>query len=149
MKYPIGVVLGKFMPPHHGHRLVIQTAIGQSEQVHLVVCQQSDDPIPAALRADWLRALYPTATVTILDVTFSVTDAEAWAQGTMQAVGQQPSAVFTSEEYGHRLAELLGAEHILVDQDRTAVPISASQIRQDPQRHQDYLDPMVWKYFTP
>jgi len=147
-KYPIGVVLGKFMPPHHGHRLVIQTALAQSERVHLVVCQQSDDPTPAVLRADWLRTLYPEAVVTILDVTFSVTDAEAWAQGTMNAVGEKPSAVFTSEEYGHRLAELLGIIHVLVDQDRIAVPISASQIRQDPQRYRDYLDPLVWEYFT-
>lgn len=137
------------MPPHHGHRLVIQTAVGQSEQVHLVVCQQVDDPILASLRADWLRQLYPRAMVSILDVAFPVTDAEAWAQGTMDVVGKKPSAVFTSEEYGHRLAELLNATHVLVDQHRTKVPISASQIRQDPQRYREFLDPVVWEYFKP
>ncbi len=147
-KFPLGVVLGKFMPPHHGHRLVIQTAIDQAERVVLVVCRQAEDPIPADLRQRWLAQLYSGTTVKILEVTWPVTDADAWAAGTLAAVGEQPTAVFTSEDYGHHLAELLDCVHVLVDQDRTAVPISASQIRQDPQRYRQYLDPVVWEYFA-
>lgn len=146
-KFPIGVVLGKFMPPHHGHRLVIQTALAQADKVHVIVCRQVEDSIPAEQRVEWLQALYPEATVTVLEVTFPVTDAAGWAAGTLQTVGQRPAAVFTSEDYGHRLAELLQCAHILVDQARTEVPISASQIRQDPQRYREYLDPLVWQYF--
>ena len=145
--FPLGVVLGKFMPPHHGHRLVIDTALAQSDRVVLVVCRQADDPIPADLRVGWLRQLYPPATVRPREVTFPVTDAEAWARGTMQAVGGRPSAVFTSEEYGHHLAELLHCTHVLVDRTRRRVPVSASQIRENPEKYSAYLDPLVYQYF--
>jgi HTH-type transcriptional regulator, transcriptional repressor of NAD biosynthesis genes len=40
-------------------------------------------------------------------------------------------AVVSSEPYGAELAARLGAEHICVDLARTAVPVSASQIRAD------------------
>lgn len=136
------------MPPHHGHRLVIQTALDQADKVHLVVCRQIEDPIPAEQRTAWLQHLYPEAAVNILDVTWPVTDAAGWAKGTLQTVGGRPGAVFTSEEYGHRLAELLECVHVLVDQARKAVPVSASQIRKDPEKYRQYLDSLVWRYFS-
>lgn len=147
-KFSIGVVLGKFMPPHHGHRLVIATALAQSNRVVLVVCQQASDPIPAQQRVEWLRQLYPTATVRILEVTFPVTDELAWASRTERAVGERPAAVFSSEGYGRRLAELWHCAHVLVDQERKQYPISASQILQDPHHNQQYLDPIVYRYFV-
>lgn len=144
--FSIGVVLGKFMPPHHGHRLVIQTALDQSNSVVIVVTSQANDPIPVAQRVIWLQQLYPTTTVRVLDVTFPVTDEIAWARGTEQAVGRRPAAVFSSEGYGQRLAELLNCSHILVDQARKQYPISASQILQDPKQYQEFIDLMIFKY---
>lgn len=40
-------------------------------------------------------------------------------------------AVFTSEDYGQELAERLGAQHVLVDLDRTAHPVSGTAVRAD------------------
>lgn len=148
-KFALGVVLGKFMPPHHGHRLVITTALAQSTRVVIVVCQQSSDPIPVQQRVGWLRRLYPSVTVRILDVTFPVTDELAWAAGTEQVVGERPDAVFSSEGYGQRLAELLHCAHVMVDLDRKQYPISAGQILRDPQRYRQYLDPIVARFFSP
>lgn len=145
--FATGVVLGKFMPPHHGHRLVITTALELSSRLHLIVCRQTDDPIPADQRIAWLRTLYPEADVRMLDVTFPVTDAQAWADGTRAVLGKSPDAVFTSEEYGHQLAKLLDCIHVLVDQARRQVPVSASQIRDNPAQYRHYLDAVVAEYF--
>ena len=147
-KFNTGVVLGKFMPPHHGHRLVITTALDQCEKVFLVVCRQDTDPIPADVRVEWLRILYPTADVRLLEVTFQVTEDQAWADGTVRILGQKPNAIFSSEEYGQRLAKLLSCDHVMVDQDRTVVPISASQIRQDPKKYSAYVALEIFRYLT-
>lgn len=146
--HSLGLVLGKFMPPHHGHRLVIRTALAQSERVVLVVCKQADDPIPADLRAGWLRQLYPPAIVTVLNVTWPITDDAAWATGVVAVVGETPAAVFSSDLYAERLAGLLGCAHVMVDKERSQVPISASLIRQDPMEYREFLDPLVYRYFS-
>lgn len=142
-RYELGMVLGKFMPPHHGHRVVIQAALQQSRRVCLVIAGQSQDRIPVQQRYEWLRAIYPTADVRVLDVTFPVTDERAWADGVLQACGEVPSVVFSSEGYGQRLAELLDCTHILVDPDRRQVPVSATRIWEDPRAYSQFLEPMV------
>ena len=46
-----GVIIGKFLPPHRGHSHLIDVAHAQSERLHVIVCDQASDPIPAQLRA--------------------------------------------------------------------------------------------------
>jgi NadR type nicotinamide-nucleotide adenylyltransferase len=50
----------------------------------------------------------------------------------LAADGRPPvDVVFSSEPYGPELAARFGAEHVSVDPDRAAVPVSATQIRAD------------------
>lgn len=142
-KFGRGLVLGKFMPPHHGHRLVITTALAQAEQVALVVCTQSDDPIKSTQRVEWLTELYPTTQVFVLTLNFDVTNPQQWADHIQKLLGFPPDAVFSSEDYGVKLAALYSCTHVMVDPHRLTVPISASQIRAHPERYQHYLDPRV------
>jgi hypothetical protein len=51
--------------------------------------------------------------------------------------------VFSSDPYIDQLADRFGAEAIVVDAERRAVPISATQIRQAPADHLDRLAPAV------
>lgn len=69
-------------------------------------------------------------------------------------------AVFTSEEYGDGFARLLSdyfsrhtgmpcqVTHVCVDQQRLAVPISGTVVRQDPHLHQNFLSPKVYGDFV-
>ncbi len=134
------------MPPHHGHRLVIQTALAQSDRVMIVVTHQEDDVIAIKQRVDWLQQLYQAASVRVLEVNFPVTDELHWASGVLAAVGETPAVVFSSERYGQRLAELLTCAHVMVDKERQQVSISASQILQDPEQYRDFFDPMIFDY---
>lgn len=83
-----------------------------------------------------------------MTVSWNVTDAAAWARGVRSAAESAIDAVFSSEQYGHVLANLLGCTHVDVDHDRTIVPISATTIRHNPKLYRAYLDPIVWEYFA-
>ena len=54
-----------------------------------------------------------------------------------------PHVVFSSDPYVDELADRFGAEAVVVDADRTTVPISATQIRTAPGDHLDRLAPVV------
>jgi HTH-type transcriptional repressor of NAD biosynthesis genes len=56
--------------------------------------------------------------------------------------------VFTSEQYGDRLASELGARHVLVDLERRTVPISASLVRANPRAYWHYIPERVQPYFA-
>ena len=51
--------------------------------------------------------------------------------------------VCSSDPYVAELARRLGAEPVVVDADRTNVPISATMIRNDPGAHLEMLAPPV------
>ena len=46
MKHGLGLVIGKFCPPHRGHDLLIDAATTQSEQAVVIVCAKPTDTIP-------------------------------------------------------------------------------------------------------
>ncbi len=147
-RFAHAVILGKFIPPHHGHDVVIQAALKQSDHVTLLVSTQPSDLIPSQQRVTWLQQLYPSTTVTVMPATWNVADAQAWADGALAALGgQRPDAVFSSEDYGVQLAQLWNVEHVMVDRERTIVPVSATQILREPEKYQHYLDPIVANYF--
>jgi hypothetical protein len=51
--------------------------------------------------------------------------------------------VFSSDSYVSGIAERLDAAAVSVDPERTTVPISASQIRDEPAAHLDKVAPPV------
>ncbi|ACB75457.1 AAA family ATPase [Opitutus terrae] len=148
MRFGTGVVIGKFLPPHRGHRLLIETAIGASEQVTVIVCGKPSDPIPAELRGVWLQEIHPTARVMVIDDRYDENDSQVWAENTMQWLGRAPDAVFTSESYGDRYAGFMGSVHVNVDQRRERVPISGTAVRSDPYANWEYLEPPVRGWFA-
>ncbi len=143
-----GLVIGKFYPPHRGHKYLIDTAQAQVEHLVILVCDDPTQSIPATLRADWLREIHPCAEVQIIPDTVPADDSAGWANHTRRWLGYTPDLVFTSESYGDLYAFYLGCQHICVDRARQHVPISASTIRSNPLAHWQYLEPCVRAYFA-
>jgi NadR type nicotinamide-nucleotide adenylyltransferase len=148
MKHGLGVVIGKFYPPHRGHKLLIDTATAQSEQAVVIVCAKPTDTIPGELRGQWLQEIHPTARVMVIDDRYDENDSRVWAENTIRWLGRAPDTVFTSEDYGDRYAELMGSKHIAVDKPRGQVPISGTALRQDPYAHWEFLEPPVRAWFA-
>lgn len=143
-----GVVIGKFYPPHRGHRYLIDTAASRVERLTVIVCARADQGIPGELRAAWLREVHPDVEVMLIDDTYPEDDSRLWAENTVRWLGYVPDLVFTSEDYGDPYAGYMGSGHVLVDRERKAVPVSGTAIRQEPLAHWEYLDPPVRAYFA-
>lgn len=143
----LGLVLGKFCPPHKGHSFLIETALAQVDELFVLVCHREDFPIPVERRVGWLQDLHPRAHILVLDQRlFDKDDAQAWVDATVHLLGRVPDLIFSSESYGDHYAQLSGCRHVLVDGKRLAVPIAASQIWQEPQRYAHFLEGPVRDY---
>ena len=143
-----GLVIGKFLPPHRGHKLLIETARARCDRVSVLCCVRTDDPIPGDLRVGWLREIHPDCEVVYVPDTLDADDTQAWAENTLRILGGPPDVVFTSEAYGDAYARVMGCAHVLVDQDRARVPISATRVRAAPLAAWPFLEPCVRAYYT-
>lgn len=147
-QYGVGVVIGKFLPPHKGHRYLIETALPRCERVVVIVCAKPNDPIPGNLRAEWLRGITPAADVMLIDDRYDENDSRIWAENTIRWLGRAPDAVFTSEGYGDAYAAHLGCVHESVDPERVRVPCSGTAVRRDPFAMWDHLDAPVRAWYA-
>jgi NadR type nicotinamide-nucleotide adenylyltransferase len=148
MKHGLGLVIGKFCPPHRGHKLLINTALEHSDRVVVIVCERATDSIPGPLRQRWLQEIHPAAEVMLIDDRYDEKDSRVWAENTIRWLGRAPDAVFTSEDYGDTYASLMGSRHVLVDRPRQQVRISATAVRKDPYANWDFLEPPVRGWFA-
>ena len=155
----VGVVMGRFCPPHRGHRLLIETAAAGCDELYVLAIGQSADDafIPLEIRATWLQEMFAGPRVHVIAIHTDLPASggapagiRAWCDLVIETVGRPVDALFSSEaaSYGDWTAAGLGARHILVDPDRTRVPISGTAIRHDPHAALDYLDPPVRAYFA-
>jgi len=141
------------MPPHTGHAYLVEVARRLCDDLTIVVGTLAREPIPGELRAAWMRAIFPDLRVVHLtdenpqDPSEHADFWDIWRASLLRVLPRPPDIVFTSDPYGARLAEVLGARWIPVDPGRTARPICASEIRADPFGHWDFLPPPVRPYY--
>jgi HTH-type transcriptional repressor of NAD biosynthesis genes len=143
-----GLVIGKFYPPHRGHHFLIETALSRVDRLDVLICVRPDQTISGELRKQWLQEIHPTAWVRAIDDPGEDDNSELWAKYTIRILGSAPDVVFTSEDYGEAYAHFLGCRHVLVDRERTHVPVSARAIRTDPLTYWEYLEPCVRAHFA-
>lgn len=152
-----GFVLGKFMPPHRGHQFLIDFAHGMVDHLVIVVGSLPTEPIPGELRYQWMKQLYPDCHVVHLDAVLpqypheAASETEFWElwRSHLQALLPWPvDYVFASEDYGIRLAQELAARYIPMNQARQLVPISGTEIRQQPFRYWEQIPELVRPYFV-
>ena len=106
--------------------------------------------MPGHLRAGWLADLHPDVTVVevVHDLRTDFGDEALWQRWIdlfrdHWPFDVGPDVVCSSDPYVAELARRLGAEAIVVDAERTTVPISATMVRNDPAAHLDMLAPPV------
>jgi HTH-type transcriptional repressor of NAD biosynthesis genes len=147
-EFGLGVVIGKFLPPHRGHHFLIDTALSRCSTVVVVICEKLTDPIPGHLRQVWLQEMHPAADVRVIDDRYDENDSRVWAENTIGWLGRAPDVVFTSEHYGDAYASYMGSHHVMVDQPRIAVPCSGTAVRQDAFAQWDHLAPPVRGWYA-
>lgn len=149
-----GLVLGKFLPPHAGHLYLVETALAAVDELAVVVGTLAREPIDGALRFRWMQELVPRARVIHLTDDNPQEPAEhpdfwaIWEASLRRVLPWAPDVVFGSEPYVERLAAIWGAEPVIVDVERAAVPVSGTAIRDDPMAHWHHLPRCVRPHFV-
>jgi HTH-type transcriptional regulator, transcriptional repressor of NAD biosynthesis genes len=138
-----GLIVGKFYPPHRGHKYLIDAGLSQVDQLSVIVCQKPNETPSGELRAAWIREIHPDVTVLLIDDVYDEQDSKVWAENSIRWLGFRPDVVFTSEDYGDRFAHHLQCKHMLVDKARGAVPVSGTRVRGDPLSCWEFLEPPV------
>ena len=149
-----GFVIGRFMPPHAGHVYLCDFARAYAGELTILVCSLPDDPIPGALRFQWMRELFPSARVLHCEEKLPQLPEDdpdnfwpAWRDVIGRYHPEPIDVVFASEPYGLRLAAEVGARFVPVDEARTAFPVTAAAIRSDPNTYWRFLPGPVRPYY--
>jgi len=150
----------KALPPHLGHLYLIDTAISQSEMVHVIMTHNLSQSIPGEVRFEALNAIYgnnPKVKIySVSDEGLPQYDSECetldqfysyWVPLVYNQV-EELDAVFTSEDYGDDFARYLGVKHILVDKERKNVPVSGTLVRSNPFKYWNFIPEPMKPHFV-
>lgn len=157
-----GIVVGKFMPLHRGHQLLIETALAHVDELTIGVYnthlgQHWERLMPPEKRAQWVSKLYPSVkNIVVLPepaelrgVIENVQDLNEGKYSPLYAKQVEFLGpfdyCFTSESYGAPWAAAMGAEHIQVDAARELVPVSGTVIRENAYNYRGLIDPIVYR----
>ena len=143
-----GLIVGKFYPPHRGHKHLIDTARAQVDDLTVIICRKPGESPPGELRAAWLREIHTDVRVILIDDHLDADDSRAWAENSIRVIGFTPDVVFTSESYGESFAHYLGCQHVSVDRMRLAVPVSGTAVRADPLGQWAHLEPPIRAFYA-
>jgi HTH-type transcriptional regulator, transcriptional repressor of NAD biosynthesis genes len=149
-----GFILGKFMPPHNGHLLLCQTAAALVDELTILVCWLPDDPIAGQQRLAWMSEMFPNCRVVGHDKIVPQAPEESqdfwmiWRDIVLASCPDGLDYVFASESYGRQLADVVGAHFWPVDLGRQLVPISGTEVRNDPLRNWRHIPAPVRPAFA-
>jgi len=153
-----GLILGKFLPPHRGHLYLIEFALQSVEKLSVVVGSLKREPMAGELRVKMLHEIFPAPLYPHLNI-LHLTDEnpqyphedpnfwQIWQKSLTGILPQKPDWVFASDDYGWKLAEVMGAQFMPVDPNRENFQISGTAIRENPHQHWDMLPPPVRRHF--
>lgn len=151
-----GLVFGKFMPPTNGHLYLINFARLSCRKLTIMVCSLPTEPIPGEQRYKWIKELFPDCNVVhhYIDIPQEpkgpddVVFFETWRNSIYKhCPGEKFDALFASEPYGYKMANVMDIKFIPVDVKRDLVQISGTAMRKNPLLHWQYLHPVVRPYF--
>lgn len=157
-KYRKALVLGKFMPIHHGHEAMINYATSLADEVIVLVCTTENEPFDGHVRYELVRQIYRhNSQVVPLHLTFNERDlpstsvpardiSQLWAEHIKKFVPEVDVFV-SSEFYGEIVAEYMGIENEYFDPERVSIDISATEVRENPYEHWDKISQPVRDFF--
>jgi HTH-type transcriptional repressor of NAD biosynthesis genes len=151
-----GLVIGKFMPIHNGHIALINFAASHCDELIVSMSFTPEDKIDPILRFKWIKDIFkdqPNIKPVIIADDFDDESrplnerTNIWAIR-MREVYPKIDMLFSSEYYGAPFALNLQAEHILFDEPRKFIPVSATLIRNNPFQYWEFIPKEVRPYFV-
>jgi HTH-type transcriptional regulator, transcriptional repressor of NAD biosynthesis genes len=161
IKFPLGLVVGKFSPLHLGHCLLINRAIIQCEQVLVLSYSVPELPLcDSEHRQRWLDKCFrsctniavPLSVLQLLDIPPNTAPDKVQQAALLRLLhhyGYAPDALFASEPWLQDCVQRMSTKFgktvagVCVDLERAAVPVSASMVRNDVVNNLPFLPPAV------
>lgn len=153
-----GLTLGKFLPLHRGHELLLNVAAAHCDILTVLIGIAPDDPYSFDQRQRWIRETFDAFAdkrATQLQVINdpdpdpfvakdhrgTVTDEHYWSQwlGQNSAHLEAADVIFTSDHYGGEIAKRTASTWFPVDPERAVVPVSGSDVRANPLENFSFL----------
>ena len=151
----VGAFAGKFLPPHIGHANQIEESAKQCDELYVVVadsdkrsrelCKKSNIPhIPAKLRVKWLTEHFKdNPKIKILYMNEGMLEVfpnglEKWKKHFSKVTRHRVAIKFADETY-REMNEKYFPECKFICFNRTIINISATQIRNDPEKYFDFI----------
>lgn len=165
-KKTVGFIGGKFLPLHLGHVYAIIEASTQVDELYVILTSSKNRDselcfrdgikyIPAEVRLSWLgEELSDLENIKIIHIVDDHWDSDYdWEEGAdmiKKAIGKPIDFIFSSENSYNELFKKYYpyARHIVIDNSRHIVPISATEIRKNLFKYWDKLPNCVRAYFT-
>jgi HTH-type transcriptional regulator, transcriptional repressor of NAD biosynthesis genes len=165
-KETIGFIGGKFLPFHQGHVYAIIAAANQVDNLYVILSSSKNRDkelcerdgikyMPAEVRLSWLgESLNNLDNIKIIHLVDDQWDSDYnWEDGAKmirKAIGKPIDFVFSSESSYNELFKKYypKSKHIVIDEKRKAVTISATEMRKNLYDNWDKLPNCVRGYFT-
>jgi len=162
----VGFIGGKFLPFHLGHMYAIIAASNKVDELYVVLSSSENRDkeicsrdgvkyMPAEARMSWIgESLANLDNVKVLHIQDAHWDDDYdWGEGAAMiknAIGKSIDCVFSSETSydGHFRKYYPDSRHIVIDEGRDVVPISATDLRQGIYSHWEMLPSSVRAYFV-
>ncbi|MDF7670443.1 multifunctional transcriptional regulator/nicotinamide-nucleotide adenylyltransferase/ribosylnicotinamide kinase NadR [Orbaceae bacterium ESL0721] len=170
MAHQIGLIFGKFYPLHCGHLYLIEKAVSQVDELHIMLgCEAERDNrlfIKSHLpkqpevsdRLLWLQKTFnhrPNIHIHLLDesgITAYPNGWQDWSDRVKAILHEQdvkPTVIFTSEPQDvDNHAHYFNCQVKIIDADRDFIPISATEIRQNPYKSWSYIAKAAQPFFV-
>jgi len=149
-----GLVLGKFMPPHIGHKALIEFGSRCCDDLTVMVCSTSKEPIPGFMRFDWMETEFPNLRVLHNDDDLPQYPEECpdcfyklWRESILKHLGRLPDSVFAGEDYGVPFAKSLDSKFVPFNRKDMPFTISGTSIRTNPYEHWDAILPSARSFY--
>lgn len=143
----LGVTVGKFYPPHRGHKRLIEFAQSRCDQLVVIVGSRPGEDPPADVRIMWLRQLHPGVRFELIDDVYPE-DPNIWATVAIRVLGRAPDVAFTGESYGSAWARAMGCDFEMIDRTTDGDGCTGTTVRADPMGSWECLEPCVRAYYV-
>jgi len=162
----IGMIGGKFLPLHIGHIYAIIEAHSQADKLYVILSssEKRDKRIcelchikymSAEIRLSWIgEAFNDLENISIINIEDDKgIDDYDWVDGAnkiKQAIPEEITHIFSSESSYTEIfkANYPNAKHIVIDEPRSKIDVSATRIRNDPKSNWNYMPDFVRSFFV-
>lgn len=153
----IGLIVGKFYPPHKGHLSLIRYAERCVDRLYIVVGAKEGESISPAIRVSLLKYFTSLNTIVLNIPDNNPKNVPAysddprfwsiWKDNLLENLPEKPDILIGSEDYVPRLAKEMDISYTHLNRAHSDVAISGTLIRENPKKYWDFMPLLVQRYY--